>query len=109
MSVGIGTVAAQILFWEYLFRISVLCLCSAEVSEQQNNTINRATKLEEFSSKRLLLLFFNMKKYLTYIGYSITVKYWISKVYSQLHTCFHWKTKLPANFVVSNSAEPTNR
>ncbi len=31
INVGIGTVAAQFLSWEYFFRISVLCLCSAEL------------------------------------------------------------------------------
>jgi hypothetical protein len=33
MNVDIGTVAAQILFYEYLFRISVLVLCSATGSQ----------------------------------------------------------------------------
>jgi hypothetical protein len=33
MNVEIGAGNTQILFWEYLFRISIFCLCSVHVEE----------------------------------------------------------------------------
>jgi hypothetical protein len=40
MNVGLGIVAAQFLFWEYIFEFSVWYLCSVPTGEELHTTIN---------------------------------------------------------------------